>query len=455
MKQFFILLLIIMLISCSKNEYNEYEKIDKNGGNEKYIVDLNSFDSEHPEFFDSKLDLGIIFLARQDYISAAYYLNKAEILLDSGSKVENEKKALLYASVAALKLLESNLDEAWKYALKAYNIPKSGKAYANLCGRISLAFNNESEAMKYFDESYSDNSDLWDAESARAYMYLLAKNEDYKKALELCEIYLESGNFFSGLGVFASGLYEKNEIFDKAVFYAFLDYEYMSCFRPTDNIKFLQNLDRMSEELQKQGIVLSKEAENAIQQLKSLYSESALCAASSDFYISKYILCLEKLRTKTFTFQDYEVYISLEKYFKNFPSYYWNLMNVIPKNDPNREALITKSCEKLIMLSSNSVFVPYCREILSAYSGISKEESKKLRLSSEIMNDAFLFIRTGDTKYLEEVYSFLTISDCSYLYDGVTLLRNSMVNEKHRAEFESKKQSAKGRLKDRLIYILS
>ena len=309
-----LVVLLLVLTGCSNRVQQEYLKIKKAESENKSIPNaILLFDESHPDFFNSKLDLGVYYLVSGNYLESKYFLEKAEGLLPSDVSLED--KALLYGSISAIRLIEAEFDEAWSYAKKAYDVPKAGKYYGYICGRILVAQNKEDEALRYFNECYDAKLAAIDAESARAYMYLLAKTENFQKAKDILEIYIENGNYFAGLGIFASNIYEKCGDIEKSIYMAFLDYEYQSCFMNLDDNKFLLNLDRLDADFRAKNIALNDASRKAIAQIKSLYGDSSLASPASDFYVSKYILCREKIRGKTFDIKDYETYISLEKYF--------------------------------------------------------------------------------------------------------------------------------------------
>ncbi len=451
------LCLLVSLTGCTTKTQRQYQKIRAGdiSGQELYHL-IQEFDETHSDFVSSKLDLAVYHLVSGNYSKSHSYLEKCEKLINGGSAISNDEKALLFASLSAVNLIDSKIDEAWEYAKKSYGIPKSGKRYGFLCGRILVAMEKEDEAKKYFDECYSLFPDAIDAESARAYMYLLAKNEDYDKARKILEIYIDKGTFFSGLGLFASGVYEKCGDLEKSIYSAFLDYEYHSCFGHGDDGQFAANLNTLEEKYRENGISMDEKAKNAIKQLKSLYSQSLIASPASDFYVSQYVHLREKIRCRTFDFDDYKSFISLEKYFNQFPCYYWILMNLVPQFETsNVDALVLTLCEKIISLAPSSVFTPSCRALIGKSQGLSEAESGKLRISEEIQNAVYMFVQTGQTKYLDEVYDFLSLPDCTYVYDGVMLLKGFMDNKFLFDEFASKEKNEKGRLKERLAFILS
>ena len=450
--------LLLSLAGCSNQTQKEYQKLTASGvsSQEAYSA-LVEFDESHPDFFSSKLDLAVLYLASARYPECRSYLEKAESLMKKGSRVTNEQKALLLASLAAMKLLESDIEEAWNYASSSWAVPKAGKRYGYLCGRILTAMEKKDDALKYFDECYALFPDAIDSEAARAYMYLLSLNKNYDKAREILEIYIEKGDFFPGLGLYSSGVYEKCGDFEKSIYQAFLDYEYHACFGNADDSRFLANLETLEEKYTENGIKLDEKAEAALVQLKALYGTVPSVTPASDYYVAQYVLFRQKIRSGSFDASDFRKFVSLENYFNQFPCYYWLLTKLVPRfEDPEYvQDIVAGLCEKIIMLDPSSIFVPDCRKTLGKTAGLTEKECEKLRLSEEIEDSVFRFVRTGKEEYLEEVYSFLTLPDCTYVYEGVMLLRNSIVNKKLLKEFTAKVINADGRLKDRLTFILS
>lgn len=176
-----------------------------------------------------------------------------------------------------------------------------------MAGRVLTALDRKEEALKYFEKTYKEYPNLITGEEIRSYMYLSGESKNYKKALELLELYFEKGEFFSGLGLFASGVYEKNDLFIKSIFSAFLDYEYQSCFGNSDDKKFIQNLNDLRTKLVAEE---GKEAAiNAIDYIISLYLDTDVKEMDLDFFPFQYIKLKKIAKSGVWSNKEFNEYL--------------------------------------------------------------------------------------------------------------------------------------------------
>lgn len=125
----FFFVLVSMFSSCNMDRVNrEYEDLKKNTLDLNLYQTIFSFEIEHPEHFESKLDLAKLNLFAGNYEKAWEYLRRAEGIYKNSKKTKISKSELssMYGTFALLYLISNNLTEAEKYINEACKIHKFG-----------------------------------------------------------------------------------------------------------------------------------------------------------------------------------------------------------------------------------------------------------------------------------------------------------------------------------------
>ena len=456
MKKFilFYFIFICFFMGCSSKNMKNYNNVKKNHNNLLSMYqDIYAFDLNNPDFFESKLDLARYYLLIGNYNESMSFLIRAEAIAKKNpKKVSKENEAAMYGCYATLFLINNQIEIAYQYVEKAYNIPKYGKLYGYLLGRILINLDKKEEALKYFESTYNEYPDLITGEEIRSYMYLLGESKNYVKALELLELYFDKGSYFPGLGMFASGIYEKNGQFVKSIFSAFLDYEYQSCFGNADDAKFVQNLNDLRAKILSES--QDVESIKAIDFIISLYTGSNANDLETDFFPIKYVELKKIAKTTAWSNKQFNEYIFLEKYFKDFPSFYWNLWEMLPRVNSGDLKNWIPILEKIILLGSSDYY-ELARTELGILLGLSKNDSQKILLPQQIQQLILIYITNNDIKVLEPIYSFLELPDCDYIVKGYSVIKQNLNNEIFKQTLYKKSKEVEGRLKERLNYILN
>lgn len=449
-----LLFILFLFIGCSSKNMKNYKLIKQSSSNiADLYLDIYSFDLKNPDFYESKLDLARYYLLVGNYNEALAFLLRAEaIAAKFPEQMTKENEAAMYGCHATLLLMNNQVESAFEYVEKACNVPKYGKIYGYLAGRVLTTLDRKQEALVYFEKTYKEYPNLITGEEIRSYMYLLADSKNYKKALELLELYFEKGAYFSGLGMFASGIYEKNGLLGESIFSAFLDYEYQSCFGNSDDKKFVQNLNDLRSKL-----VLAEDdkfAVNVVDYMLSLYIDADVSKPDMDFFPVKYIELKKIAKNKSWSNKEFNEYLALEKYFKNFPCYYWNLWKMLPRINSGDLSNWKSVLEKIILLGKSEYYEP-AKISLGKLSGLNSADSSKLLLPQEVQNLLWIYFSNGDEKLLDYVYDFLALPDCDYILQGYQIIKNNLNNNSLRQAFLNKSKTANGRLKERIDYILN
>lgn len=450
----FLLFILVLFAGCSSKSMKNYKRIKQSNSNIADLYqDIYSFDLDNPDFYESKLDLARYYLLTGNYSEAWAFLLRAEaIAAKFPEQMTKENEAAMYACHASLLLMNNQVESAFEYVKKACDVPKYGKIYGYLAGRVLTTLDRKQEALGYFEKTYKEYPNLITGEEIRSYMYLLADSKNYKKALELLELYFEKGTFFSGLGMFASGIYEKNGLMRESIFSAFLDYEYQSCFGNADDKKFVQNLNYLRSKLISESN--NESVVHAVDYMLSLYVDSDVSKPDMDFFPVKYIELKKIAKDKPWSNKEFNEYLTLEKYFKNFPCYYWILWGMLPKINSGDLANWKSILEKIILLGNSEYYGP-AKIALGKLVGLNAADSSKLLLPQEVQNLLWIYISKGDEKTLDYIYDFLTLPDCDYVLQSYPIIKQNLNNNSLRQSFLNKSKTVNGRLKERIDYILN
>lgn len=450
----FLLVILVLFAGCSSKNMKNYKRIKQSNSNIADLYqDIYSFDLDNPDFYESKLDLARYYLLTGNYSEAWAFLLRAEaIAAKFPEQMTKENEAAMYACHASLLLMNNQVESAFEYVKKACDVPKYGKIYGYLAGRVLTTLDRKQEALGYFEKTYKEYPNLITGEEIRSYMYLLADFKNYKKALDLLELYFEKGSYFSGLGMFASGIYEKNGLMRESIFSAFLDYEYQSCFGNADDKRFVQNLNDLRSKL----ISESKEEAvvHAVDYMLSLYIDTDVSKPDMDFFPVKYIELKKIAKDKSWSNKEFNEYLTLEKYFKNFPCYYWILWEMLPKINSGDLVNWKSILEKIILLGNSEYYGP-AKIALGKLAGLTAADSSKLLLPQEVQNLLWIYISKGDEKTLDYIYDFLTLPDCDYVLQSYPIIKQNLNNNSLRQAFLNKSKTVNGRLKERIDYILN
>ncbi len=450
----FLLVILFLFAGCSSKNMKNYKRIKQSSSNIADLYqDIYSFDLNNPDFYESKLDLARYYLLTGNYGESWAFLLRAEaIAVKFPEQMTKENEAAMYACHASLLLMNNQVESAFEYVKKACDVPKYGKIYGYLAGRVLTTLDRKQEALGYFEKTYKKYPNLITGEEIRSYMYLLADSKNYKKALELLELYFEKGSYFSGLGMFASGIYEKNGLMRESIFSAFLDYEYQSCFGNADDKKFVQNLNDLRSKLISESN--NESVVHAVDYMLSLYVDSDVSKPDMDFFPLKYIELKKIAKDKPWSNKEFNEYLTLEKYFKNFPCYYWVLWEMLPKINSGDLVNWKSILEKIILLGSSEYYGP-AKIALGRLAGLNAADSSKLLLPQEVQNLLWIYISKGDEKTLDYIYDFLTLPDCDYVLQSYPIIKQNLNNNSLRQAFLNKSKTVNGRLKGRIDYILN
>lgn len=453
-KFIFVLIPIFLIFMSCKKESSYLSIMNSNLSSEEKLSSLIRFEKEHTEDFCSKVDLANYYMLLGDYSTANDYLTRAESVIKKcpNGKTGRQYKTLLYGMKAHICLYQNESDNAISYVDLVLKQDKKANQHFNFIkGHAYIQKNDNEMALKIFDTTYKHIPEQLTADDQKAYMYLLANAQRYEETKDILEKYFENGDYFYGLGLFASSVYERLQDYNKALLAAYLDYEYKECFTGINKNQFFNDLDSIVNTFSSSADVFI--IQNTIRFLKSLYDTSITVDYDSDFFVSKYITILKKIRDHSFSNEDVETFLALENKYSAFPSYYWNAWNAFIGIDSSQKATYVPLLNKILLLGEN-IYSNQARIELGKIVGLSENESKNILLAQEVDNILRQFTITNDSNLLLPIFEVISLPENIYEINALAILKQYMSNIALRKELESKKNTSKGRLKERLDYLL-
>ena len=150
---------------------------------------------------------------------------------------------------------------------------------------------------------------------------------------------------------------------------------------------------------------------------------------------------------------DFQEYIALEKYFASFPGYYWMLWEEVQSGRYGEVKQWIPILEKIILLG-DSIYIKPSRKALANLANIG-DTADRLLLPQEVQQ-LFVNVRTTNNgAVLEPFFDLLELPDCSYVMNALLIARSAASDPMTRNILSARNQSATGRLRERLSYILS
>ncbi|GHV89511.1 hypothetical protein AGMMS50268_00140 [Spirochaetia bacterium] len=377
-KVFILILFTLGLVSgCGRNSMEaEYEAIRDSGlTGEALLGKLSEFELRNMGHFSSKVDLGGYYFLSGDIERGADYFRRAEALVKQAPADEDTQKniTIMYGTLAQIHSIRGEYDIALGYAEKAArDDTEQGLPYGYLRGHILLEKGEHEKALEVFDPLFKSHADRASPDNIRAYMYLLGVSDRPAEAAAMADLYFEKGPYFPGLGLFASSVYEAAGEQEKAVYAAFLDYEYQCGYRKMDHTLFLKNLETLENRFASQNRPIA----GAINLVRSLYDASALpfIPKEASFFAEEYIILKEKILEGTLGAEDFSRYLDLEHYFSSFPVYYWNLWQGVSNLKGYTKASYLSALERIIALDKDGVYAQGAWNELSKTLGFKSDE---------------------------------------------------------------------------------
>jgi tetratricopeptide (TPR) repeat protein len=340
----------------------EYEQIiNSSKSGQELFEALSSFERNNMAHFNSKIDLGGVYLLRGEYTMAKDYFLRAEAVLGNAGEDETAQRniVIMYASLARISLIEGGYTEALGYIEKAISSDKEKDVqYQFLRAHILTALEKKEEALAMFDRFYEGNAETMTALDLRAYMYLLAERGRPQECARVLDQYFKHGAFFPGLGLFASTVYEKNNEIQKSILSAFLDYEYHASYKKTNSADFLRNLDTLEKRLVAENKIVY--ARYALNLLRGLYSNEIIQpnveTHEHSFFVEDYVIIKNRILRHNVDIGDVQRLMGMEAFFSKFPVYYWNIWECVTLLDSGTQKEYVRVLEKIIELDKAGVY---------------------------------------------------------------------------------------------------
>jgi hypothetical protein len=346
----------------------EYEGIFNSGAaGEELIAALEDFEVRRGGCFDSKVDLGIYYLAAGEAGRAGDYLRRAESLLRGGEEplTEDGKVSALYGALGRLGLIEKKYRDALEYADMAIEADRENRRYyRTLKGHILIALEEYGAALEIFDAAMAAAEEAG-ADELRAYMYLLAQAERPVDAAAALDRYYRTGDFFPGLGFFGAALYRAAGDMEQSAQAIYLEQEYLSGYGGPGNPRkegfglLLRGIPEAVEKLGEAFRETEKEGPDRRFAAEYQFLKGLLTAendeggeSAGDFGVGEFLRLAE-----------------LEPYFRLFPSFYWCLWLGARRAYPENYQYFSSILQRIIALDMEGPFAKGAWEELTRLMG--------------------------------------------------------------------------------------
>ncbi len=353
-----------------------YESVFAASSGDEIAVALVGFEAEHPEHFQSKVDLAQLYFAEGEYVLSYQYLQRALALVEDAtgipSGVEGASLELMYRLLAYLCLYRGDLIHAESYGRLALSYAEQvaeGEKRDEYCspalflmGQVLYASgDNEDfsqseklqEALKSFDKAYSLNPTMISSTHLLGYGKLLVQAQRGAEAQKMVEEYFSLGNLNLDTLAMAKVIYEACGNHQKATICDFLAYEYL--------VGGISEEAAISEGLEN-GAVGEKKWLAEYEALVEPLGEAENLAESGDFFGKSFCEVAYKMAKGHGTKSDLDALLEIEGYFMNFPSYYWLLWQLASAVlDQEQVEGFVPALKKIVSLNQQGIYGKHAR----------------------------------------------------------------------------------------------
>ncbi|WP_407399163.1 tetratricopeptide repeat protein [Treponema sp.] len=443
----------LMLLSCNgQKQIKKYETLKAFSFQSNNPLELlYEYDISHPDSFEVKVDIASLYILNDNYPKAMEYLKRAEQVIKNS--ISKEYLCNYYGLNSSLCLMQKDYEKSLEWCSKSLAIKEHGSKFKFLEGQIEYAMGNKENAYAAFKSGFSKNSSDASLEDKKLYSILLSDNNEIEECLELVSGLLNDGAYYYGLGHFASSLYEKKGKIFESILYAFVDFEYASCFLESDEEQFLRNLHGL--ELKYEDEESRKQIRDAVGCLTAVIRKENYfpVVKETDCIVYDYIKCKHDVLTGKIDADIITKILPLKNIFNGFPVYHYLVSEVFING--NFDVFPTESLERILDISSNNHFSDYAKERLGAPIGLSKTESEKLMSMNDIYQSCSLIIENDDANALRKICNLISLPDNKYVYFAMNVLSRAKGKESTMKLLEEKLQHGEGRLKERINHILN
>jgi hypothetical protein len=306
-----------------------------------------------------------------------------------------------------------------------------------------------------------------DLEAAEKLLAALPQ-EDMKQNLNLEEIaeIERAGGYYPGLGLAESAMREKAGDYAGAVLAAYKDLAWAYGYRGASHAESAEGLRRVAAlftapggEKEKlaaaaaKGVIAFSEEKwrEAEEILKDLAEEDE----SPDSFLRWMLLTCAMEQDGKSSLRS--AYSSIRARYSLFPEYWYRGARAFAAADKGRGgspgSIAAEYAEQCINLSPQGPFAEDCRRIIAGQLGL-ETESGALRSKAEIEDLLRRSVASGDPKLLEDLFPLINLPDNAYTLYALGALRAVSSVSPFREFFSGHAAGAKGRLAERINFIL-
>jgi tetratricopeptide (TPR) repeat protein len=455
--------LALTLFSCGSGDFQENFDAAMTTMRGRELFDaLLELDQKYPRELALKVNLGGMLLAGGDPARAEVYL-EAGIPLARPSR-DTRLVYLLQTNLAELRLRQGNYEEAVEAAEAALGLTAEDDIGVGLTlAKAQLALDRPSEAVERFEGYWRDKPDLMSREDALAYFEALVKDDRSSAALEVLRVWPERYGYEVGLGLRESALWEKQGNLGESVLAAAKELEYARGLGDITVSQAVARLEALEDRLRDSPYGTTGEALRMAEALKLFLLQRWRAALSifrakshaTDSAFYRYLVTVCQLEgTMAPNSGVLRTYASLETVFRDLPSFYYHLWRAMRSNPGYGLGTARPVLERCILLAPAGPYAVPSRMEIGRLLGIGPDQGARLLLGPEIEAIAGELGAGADPAVLDPVLALVSMPDNAYSLEGMLMLQQAHRLPAARAYMATKRQSAKGRLRERLDAVL-
>jgi hypothetical protein len=141
-------------------------------------------------------------------------------------------------------------------------------------------------------------------------------------------------------------------------------------------------------------------------------------------------------------------YRAIRARYAQFPEYWYRGARVFSGS------IASEYAERCINIAPEGPFAPECRSILASSAGLNAEDGASIRSKLEIEGCITHSVKSGNPKLLDPLIPLISLPENPYTLYAIGVLKSLAAVPVYREYFDTLAAGSKGRLADRLVYII-
>lgn len=420
---------------------------------------LVALDQRYPKQLSLKREIAAMLISNNQIEAAESYLAAIEKLAPARDSELNAAVAGVRARIA---LARSRWDDALSLSEKALKLDPADAAGAMLTkGRALAALGKADGAIDAFKAAFSSGGEKASADDWMAYI-ALQSDKDPAEALALFARYDTAFPYEPGLGLIESALREKLGDMEGAVYAVFRDIEYARSLGAIDAATASGRLDQIDQAIVAMDGQASRGGKLAVAACRSYLRgewpalRDALAPNAGNQFMARWLKEVAAMRLQAKTMDQLKDYASLAGELSDLPSYWYHLTVSLERPTSGAAPSDLKQAAELCLdASPEGPYAADAKAALARALGLGAESSPFILTKRGIELIGTRSVNGGGAEVLEPIYGLLGLGDNEYTLYALGMMKGLASDPFYRRIFSERLKLAKGRLVERLSYILS